>query len=60
VIKKKLNLVFLMETKLRKNKMETIQIKLGFANMLMVNSVDRSGGLTLLWEEVCGGGTPKF
>jgi hypothetical protein len=40
--------------------METIQIKLGFANMLMVNSVDRSGGLTLLWEEVCGGGTPKF
>jgi hypothetical protein len=43
-----------METKLRKNKIETIRIKLGFANMLMVDSVGRSEGLTLLWEEGCG------
>ena len=42
---KKPNLVFLMETKLQRTKMENIIIKLGFSNMFVVECVGRSGGL---------------
>ncbi|XP_059434865.1 uncharacterized protein LOC132167846 [Corylus avellana] len=54
VKQKKPVLVFLMETKLRKDRMESIRCKLGFLSMFVVDSVGRSGGLTLFWgEEIC-------
>ena len=46
---KKLDLVFLMKTKLRQKKMEVIRSKLGFENMFAVDCVGRSGGLSLFW-----------
>lgn len=51
VKEKRPNLVFLMETKLRRNKMENTLINLGFANMFVVEYVGKSGGLALLWED---------
>jgi exonuclease III len=50
VKQKKPIMVFLMETKLRKKKMEAIRCKLGFSSML-VDSVGKSGGLALLWND---------
>ena len=47
-------MVFLMETKLRKNKMAPIQQKMGFKNMLVVDCIGKSGGLALLWKEEAG------
>ncbi|XP_059431505.1 uncharacterized protein LOC132165008 [Corylus avellana] len=44
-------MVFLMETKLRKEKMESIRCKLEFASMFVVESVGKSGGMALLWGE---------
>lgn len=44
-------MVFLMETILRRNKMERIRSRLGFPNMLVVDCVGKSGGLALLWTE---------
>jgi hypothetical protein len=41
-------MIFLMETKLRGDKMETIRHKIDFPNMLVVDYVGRSGGLALL------------
>ena len=41
-------IVFLMETKTRKNRMERIKNRIGFANGLIVPSVGRSGGIALL------------
>jgi exonuclease III len=49
VKEKKPNIVFLMETKLRTNKMERVRVLLGFENMFVVDSVGKSGGLALLW-----------
>ena len=40
-----------METKSVKNKMEVIQIKLGFTNLFTVDPVGRSGGLALFWSD---------
>jgi exonuclease III len=51
VKEKKPDLVFLMETKLRRKKMENIRIKLGFSNMFVVDCIGRSGGLGLFWGE---------
>ena len=42
-------IVFLSETKVRKNRMEKIKDKVGFANGLSVLCHGRSGGLALLW-----------
>jgi hypothetical protein len=50
---KRPNLIFLMETKLRKNKMEMVRTKIGFDNLFIVESVGKSGGLALLWEDGC-------
>ena len=47
-------MVFLMETKLRTVKMESIWSKLGFPNMIVVDNVEKSGGLALLWSEAVG------
>ena len=43
-------IVFLLETKLRKRRMERVRDKLGFANGLVMPSQGRSGGLALLWK----------
>jgi hypothetical protein len=51
VKEKKPTLLFLMETKSRQPKMETIRVKLGFDGLFVVNPVGRSGGLALLWRD---------
>jgi exonuclease III len=51
VKQKKPILVFLMETKLRHDRMEAIRRKLEFPNMLAVDCIGKSGGLALLWNE---------
>ena len=43
-------LVFLVETKVKQNRMEKIKFSLGFSNGLIVPSRGRSGGLALLWS----------
>jgi hypothetical protein len=54
VKQKKPSLVFLMETKLRKEKMVNIRCKLGFSGMFVVDSVGKGGGMALLWgDEIC-------
>jgi hypothetical protein len=40
-----------METKLYANKMEWVQIQLGFDHMFVVDCVGRSGGLALFWTK---------
>jgi hypothetical protein len=48
---KKPSLVFLMETKLRRNKMEAIKTRLSFEGLFAVDCHGRSGGLALLWKK---------
>ena len=43
-------IVFLMETKMKKHRMEKEKFKIGLLNGLMVPSVGRSGGLAMLWS----------
>ena len=42
--------MFLLETKLKKKRMERVRDRLGFANGLLMPSRGRSGGLALLWK----------
>jgi exonuclease III len=49
---KKPDILFLMETKCRKEKMEIIRVKLGFQGLFVVEPVGRSEGLALLWQDV--------
>lgn len=42
--------VFLMETKLRRSKMEAIKSRLGFEGLFVVDCHGRSGGLALMWN----------
>lgn len=51
VKQKKPTLVFLMETKLHKEKMELVRCKLGFSSIFVVDQVGRSGGMALFWGE---------
>jgi hypothetical protein len=53
VREKRPNLVFLMETKLHKKKMENVRTKIGLNNMFVVESIGKSGGLALFWEDEC-------
>jgi hypothetical protein len=48
---KKPTILFLMETKCHRNKMEFVRVKLGFECLFVVDSVGRSGGLALLWND---------
>jgi exonuclease III len=58
---KKPDVVFIIETKLHHKKMEKIKVRLGFQNCFVVDSVGRSGGLALLWNDRGGKpGDPKF
>jgi hypothetical protein len=54
VKEKKPNIVFLMETKLRSNKMERVRVQLGFEHMFVVDSVGKRGGLALFWTVDAG------
>ena len=42
-------IVFFLETKVKKRRMERIKERIGFANGLFVPCQGRSGGLALLW-----------
>ena len=42
--------MFLMETKLKVNEMQSVKTELEFPSMLVVPNVKRSGGLALLWK----------
>jgi exonuclease III len=48
---KKPAMVFLMETKLHKTKMENVCYKVGYPNMFLVDRIGKSGGLALLWND---------
>jgi exonuclease III len=48
------DLVFLMETKLHRNKMDGIRRTLNYENMLIVDCIGRSGALAMLWREGLG------
>ena len=50
VKEKKLDLVFLMETKMNNKKCDSIRIKVGFDYLFCVDCVGRSGGLILGWK----------
>jgi exonuclease III len=50
VKEKKPALVFLMETKLRQKKLETIRCRIGYYGLFVVDCIGRSGGLALLWS----------
>lgn len=54
VKEKRPDMVFLMETKMRNNRMEKVRLKLDFDNMFVVDCVGRSGGLALLWTAEAG------
>ena len=45
------DIVFLIETKCTSAKMEMWRVKLGFSCKLVVDSVGRSGGLCLFWND---------
>ena len=44
-----LDVMFLIETKVKHSVLESVKIKLSFAGKLVVDCVGRSGGLCLLW-----------
>lgn len=43
------SILFLCETRLRKDKAEWIRVKLGFEDCFVVEATGKSGGLMLLW-----------
>jgi hypothetical protein len=50
VKEKKPKMVFLMETKLHAHSSETIQIRIGFDSVFVVDYIGKSGVLALLWK----------
>jgi hypothetical protein len=48
---KRPNLLFLIETKVKQEKMNLLRMSLGFEGMLAVDPVGRSGGIALLWTD---------
>jgi hypothetical protein len=53
VKEKRTRFLFLMETKICKQRMQVIRNKLGFEGLLAVDPVGLSGGIALLWKEDC-------
>jgi exonuclease III len=45
------NILFLMETKCRKAKLELLRVKMGYEGLFVVDPVGRSGGLALFWRD---------
>ncbi|XP_041001573.1 uncharacterized protein LOC121247264 [Juglans microcarpa x Juglans regia] len=54
ITRKGLDLLFLQETKLTVRGMEACKFKLGFTNCFSIDSVGRSGGLSLIWNSDLG------
>lgn len=50
VKEKKLDFVFLMKTKLSASRLNGLKYKMGLQGCFVVDSMGRSGGLTLLWK----------
>ncbi|XP_031101983.1 uncharacterized protein LOC116005888 [Ipomoea triloba] len=50
VSRKKPDFVFLMEIKVGRTHAKRLRVKLGFEGLFYVDSIGRSGGLTLLWK----------
>lgn len=46
-----LTIVFLVETEVSANVMESIRVKLGISNCFSIYFIGRSGGLSLLWND---------
>ncbi|KAL8138861.1 hypothetical protein V2J09_004862 [Rumex salicifolius] len=51
VRKEALKVLFLMETKSDRRKMEAMRLKLGFVGVFIVDYIGRSGGLSLMWDD---------
>jgi exonuclease III len=51
VKEKRPDMVFLMETKQKTARMESLKFKLGYDCVFVVDCVGRSGGLALFWKE---------
>ncbi|GLT72479.1 hypothetical protein SLA2020_444100 [Shorea laevis] len=51
VEEKKPRFLFLMETKIRQNRMQIIRNKIGFASLLAIDPVGLSGGVAFLWKD---------
>ena len=45
------SVIFLMEVKLRRNKMEDIKRKLRYEGLFYVEGINNGGGLALLWKD---------
>ena len=60
VKEKRPKFLFLIETKSVKNKMEVIQIKLGFTCPFVVDLAGKSGRLALLWDDDSGVSIQNF
>ncbi|KAG7970802.1 hypothetical protein I3843_07G102500 [Carya illinoinensis] len=55
LVKEKLtDFIFIMETKLRSEKVEVVQKKLGFKDCMVVESRRLCGGLVMMWKDVEG------
>lgn len=48
---KRTTVVFLMETKGSKSLLESVKRKIRFTNCFVVESIGKSGGLALMWNE---------
>lgn len=46
-------IIFLSETKSRRNYMESIVEKMGFNDLLVVDAIGKSGGLAVMWKDSC-------
>jgi exonuclease III len=44
------DILFLIETKCKKTKLEYLRVKLGYVGLFVVDPVGRSGGLALFWR----------
>jgi hypothetical protein len=51
VKEKKPVMVFILETKLLANRLEFIKIKAGFTNCFGIDSIGKSEGLALMWND---------
>jgi len=51
VKEKRPTILFLIETKIRNEKMQKLRASMGFEGMLTVEPIGLSGGLALLWRD---------
>lgn len=51
VKEKKPSIVFLMETRLTKTRMDRLKVHLGFHSLFIVDRIDYGEGLALMWKD---------